>query len=74
MKEDIKTMNKDEFKQLEHLLGKLGIMLKDKYCIVPNVVHEGFHIGLYNKAGDLSKVATCATLEQTVSTIINMEK
>jgi hypothetical protein len=67
-------MSKDEFKQLENLLGKLSAMLNGKYCIVPEVVHEGFHIGLYNKMGHLSKTATCATLEKTAMAIIHMSK
>lgn len=46
-------MEEKEFLELELLLSKLHRHLKTRYCIVPNAVHEGYHIATYDENGDI---------------------
>lgn len=63
-------MTTEDFKQLEQLLGKLGGHLGHRFCIVPNCVHEGYHIGLYDDNGDIKASDTWTDLETTTKRVI----
>ena len=60
-------MSKEEYMQLELLLGKLEIELGNKICIIPSYVHDGYHINLYcAKTGLSLNSATSHSIESTV--------
>lgn len=42
-------MEKEDYKQLEHLLGKLNTEIGNdkRFMIIPNYVHDGYAIGIY---------------------------
>jgi hypothetical protein len=58
----------EEYKQLEKLLGKLTTQFDDKnICIIPNFVHDGYCVGVYNKnTGKLEDEYIGATIESCV--------
>ena len=56
-------MEKEDFEQLEKLLGKLSDFLNHRYCIVPEVIHDCYHIAVYNKDGSIKDSEIAATLE-----------
>lgn len=61
-------MTPEEYKQLEHLLNKLNneIGPTNKIAIIPNYVHDGYCMGVYNSRGHLTDEYVCATIESCV--------
>lgn len=60
-------MSKEEYKQLEMLLGKLEVEIGNNICIIPSYVHDGYYINVYSRTSGLSlKSATCHSIEATV--------
>lgn len=57
-------MNNQDFKELEKLLDKLMTHIGYNYCIVPNHVHDGYYVGLYNKEGNLFATGAWASLQE----------
>lgn len=45
-------MTQEEYKQLESLLNKLNteIGIDKRLCIIPNYVHDGYCMGIYNSS------------------------
>ena len=56
-------MTTEEFKQLENLLGKLGLFLGKRYGVIQNHVADGCHIALYNEKGEMVRQVQGATIE-----------
>jgi hypothetical protein len=67
-------MTSEEFKQLETLLAKLANHLGHRYCILPAQVHDGYHIGVYDKKGDIIVSETWMSIETTVEKVLNKLK
>jgi hypothetical protein len=60
-------MTNEEYKQLESLLGKLEMEVGEKICIIPNYIHDGYHIGVYSRiTGKPYKQASGPTIAETV--------
>ena len=61
-------MTPEEYKQLEHLLNKLNneIGATNRIVIIPNYVHDGYCMGVYNSVGHLTDEYVCATIESCV--------
>lgn len=60
-------MSKEEYQQLETLLGKLNAELGHKICVIPAYVHDGYYINIYSSKTGLSlKSAIGPTIENTV--------
>lgn len=60
-------MTKEEFDQLESLLGKLRGVLNARYCIIPGYVHHGPYIALYCDDGKVSKQQIGMSIEDCVN-------
>ena len=45
-------MTPEDYKQLESLLGKLNLEIgyDKRLCIIPNYVHDGYCMGIYNSS------------------------
>ena len=58
-------MTPEDYKQLEHLLNKLNneIGATNRIVIIPNYVHDGYCMGVYNSQGHLTDEYVCATIE-----------
>lgn len=66
-------MTKEEYKQLEELLGKLTTELGNKICVIPGHIHDGYYIGVYSSnSGHPLKEATAYSIEATVERIKDM--
>lgn len=63
-------MTPDDFKQLEDLLGKLSTYLNERYCVIPGVIQDGYHIATYSKNGLVEYKTISATLKQAADDII----
>lgn len=60
-------MKDSEYKKLTKLLDKLGSDINaHRFCIIPRYLHEGCHIGVYNKKGDLLKAVTAVDIPEAV--------
>jgi hypothetical protein len=56
-----------EYKQLEYLLTKLHEEVGHAFCIIPNYLHDGYHIGIYSsESGEPITSATGPTIQETV--------
>lgn len=65
-------MSKEEYKQIETLLGKLEMELGNKICIIPAYVHDGYYINMYSsKTGMSLKSAIGPTIEAAVFQLKN---
>lgn len=65
-------MTQEEYKQLESLLNKLNIEIgvDKRLCIIPNYVHDGYCLGVYNSStGHLKDEYVGATIESIVNKI-----
>lgn len=63
-------MTDQEYTELESLLGKLESVLTHKFCIIPNYIHGGYHIGIYSgNCGYPRGSATGPTIKETVELI-----
>ena len=57
-------MDKTDFKHLEILLGKLQIELDgQRFCIIPNYIHDGCAIATYKENGQPDKQAIGIDIE-----------
>jgi hypothetical protein len=62
------SMTKEEYIQLESLLGKLQIDLGHRVCILTGHIHDGYHIGIYSSnSGTKRKEASGPTIEDVVN-------
>jgi hypothetical protein len=61
-------MTAEDYKELEHLLNKLNIEIgaTNKIVLIPNYVHDGYCMGVYNSSGQLTDEYVCATIESCV--------
>jgi len=60
-------MNKEDYRLLELLLGKLEAEIGNKICIIPNYVHDGYYINVYDrKYGNSLKSTIAPTIESAV--------
>jgi hypothetical protein len=61
-------MTAEDYKQLEHLLNKLNIEIgaTNKIVLIPNYVHDGYCMGVYNSSGQPVEEYVCATIESCV--------
>jgi hypothetical protein len=67
-------MTQEEYKELESLLNKLNIEIgyDKRICIIPNYVHDGYCLGVYNSStGHLQDEYVGATIESIVNKIIS---
>lgn len=64
-------MTPEDYKQLESLLGKLNLEIgaDKKLVIIPNYVHDGYAIGIYNSAGLMEDEYIGPTIESLVRKI-----
>lgn len=65
-------MTTEDYKQLESLLSKLNIEIgaDKRLCILPNYVHDGYCMGVYNySTGHLEDEYVGATIESIVRKI-----
>ncbi len=63
-------MTNEEYKQLESLLDKLQGHLGHKYCIVPNVVHFGYYIAIYDENGNVKKAETWTDIKSVCDRLL----
>lgn len=63
-------MTQEDYKQLEHLLGKLNTEIGNdkRLMIIPNYVHDGYAIGIYEN-GILIDQYVGATIQSLVKKI-----
>ena len=66
-------MKDKQFKDLEKLLTKLYNHLGHSYCIVPNYIHDGYSIGIYDKDGKLKEQTIQATLKMAADKLTDKE-
>ena len=64
-------MTPEDYKQLEFLLSTLNIEIgfDKKLVIIPNYVHDGYCLGVYNSEGHLTDEYIGATIESLVRKI-----
>jgi hypothetical protein len=63
-------MTKEEYKQLDKLLGKLSQKLSNKrYCLIPYHLNEGVYIGVYGDSGILLAEVQAPSIEDAVNKI-----
>lgn len=62
-------MKEFEYKQLEHLLGKLRSEIGTDFGIVPNYVQDGYLIWTYDSKGDLNKKVSSYDIESCLNKI-----
>ena len=65
-------MTLEEYRQLESLLNKLNteIGVDKRLCIIPNYVHDGYCMGIYNSStGHFEDEYVGATIESIVRKI-----
>lgn len=58
-----------DYKQLELLLSKLGDILGHRFFIIPKIIYDGYHIGIYDENGNMKKSEVWMDLETTVKRI-----
>lgn len=59
-------MEKEDFKNLEELLGKLSIDLGYRFCIIPQDIQDLTYIAIYNHDGKLLKQTYGLDIEDCV--------
>jgi len=64
-------MNTADFAQLEKLLGKLRLHLDHKFCIVPEVIQDAYHLAIYDEAGNIKNTAVGAFLEDAATKVLS---
>jgi hypothetical protein len=63
-------MTKEDYRLLELLLGKLETEIGNKICIIPNYVHDGYYINVYDgKHGTSLNSTIAATIELAVENL-----
>lgn len=61
-------MTKEEYAQLESLIGILQTELGHRVCILSGHVHDGYHIGIYSaSSGTKRQEASGPTIEGVVN-------
>lgn len=64
-------MTEQDYRLLELLLGKLQLELGNDYCIVPNHVHDGYYMALYNGSGERFKDLSGPTIKSCIDQFQN---
>lgn len=60
-------MNDKDYLKLEQLLSELRRELKHRYCIIPDYIGEGVHIGIYDdNNGHLKNSTTNINIKEAV--------
>lgn len=68
-------MKTEEYKELTELLCKLGREIKaHRFCIIPQYLHEGCHIGIYNAEGDCIKSISAIDIPEAVKQLQEEQK
>lgn len=44
-------MSDEDYEMLDELLGRLSLVLKQRYCIIPNHIQDLIYIGTYDHDG-----------------------
>lgn len=60
------NMTEIEIETLELLLSKLRGHLGKRYCVIPGVVHGGFHLATYDEKGEVEKKVIGPTLKSVI--------
>lgn len=63
-------MNEEDFKQLELLLGKFQQHIRHRICIVPGIIFDGCHVGIYDKIGNLKYSSNQMGIKECADDII----
>jgi hypothetical protein len=68
-------MTSEEYKQLDILLGKLHSVVGGRFCIVPGIIQDLTHIGVYDhETGKLAKSGIGLDSEDAVQKIQRVTK
>jgi len=65
-------MTTEDFKHLEELLGKMKVHLGHRFCIVPNAVHDGYHVAIYDDKGDVKATDTWTDLKTVAERLMRV--